>query len=570
MRKKQVHLVFALVLTLSLMISACSGNNDATGNNSEKPGSTATNSDGAGSGNDATGSESNGKEPSKELSFPDAFPDVPKAVDPGSYDYDDMSKHYDIEVALPGSGNPIKTDPIADYMNKKLNVTLKLTNLASADFNNKITVRFAAGEGPDIVVTDRDVADSLFRQGQTVDALEVLPYMPQMMDYVTKDYKNWATQDGKMIGIPRYQTFPPSWGYYIRQDWLKELNMSMPTTEDELFAYAKAVTEQDPNKNGKADTWFMGGAGDGQSFGMMESLRTMYGPSGWHVDDNDTISHPMLNGSSKQYLQFLKKLNDNKLLSPDWYTIGWAPFAAYTMNDQIGMVNYPGLNLLAEQYAAKKNDIATLDFWAPTQPFKSNEGKGGKYEANDSPGALLVISKKAAKDPGKLKRIAHFLDTVIYPNENYWVLVEGGAGIYPDYVRVVMNDDGTNMMYRDKPTPISTEPELQPVGDWQNLAYTLYWELFPQTDEKPFYELGSKYNQQVIFMPRYKNYDLSLQLDSATSKRLGEFVKKEEIAFVLGKRSFDDWDNYVSEWKRSGGDALMKQAAEQLGASMPN
>lgn len=83
------------------MISACSGNNDATGNNSEKPGSAATNSDGAGSGNNATGSESNGKEPSKELSFPDAFPDVPKAVDPGSYDYDDMSKHYDIEVALP-------------------------------------------------------------------------------------------------------------------------------------------------------------------------------------------------------------------------------------------------------------------------------------------------------------------------------------------------------------------------------------------------------------------------------------------------------------------------------------
>lgn len=123
--------------------------------------------------------------------------------------------------------------------------------MASADFNNKITVRFAAGEGPDIVVTDRDVADSLFRQGQTVDALEVLPYMPQMMDYVTKDYKNWATQDGKMIGIPRYQTFPPSWGYYIRQDWLKELNMSMPTTEDELFAYAKAVTEQDPNKTAK-------------------------------------------------------------------------------------------------------------------------------------------------------------------------------------------------------------------------------------------------------------------------------------------------------------------------------
>ncbi|MFD0712905.1 extracellular solute-binding protein [Paenibacillus sp. GCM10027626] len=553
MRNKGVQVSLAMVLLLSLLLSACSEGKDKTADSS-------------------TGNSVNGTEPLKELTFPDAFPEVPKAVDPGSYDYDDMSKHYDIEVALVGNTNtPASEDPIADYLNKQLNISLKLTNMASGDLINKITVRFASAQPPDLTyIGDKDVAFSLYKQGQLVDALEVLPYMPQMMNYVTKDFKNWSTLDGHMVGIPRYSTFPPNWGLFIRQDWLKQFGMSMPTTEDELFAYAKAVVEKDPNKNNKADTYFMGTGANGQGFGMMDALRAMYGHTSWNVVDG-TVNHPMLDGSTKRYLEFVKKLNDNKLLSPDWYTIGWEQFKSYTLNDQIGMVNYPGFNLLAEQYTAKKNDPETLDYWAPIQPLKSNDGKGGMNLPTGAPEGLYLISKEAAKDPGKLKRIAHFLDSVIYPNVNYWAPVQGGGPeIYPDLVKVEKHDNGTYTIIKDpKNTPIDNQPELKGAGDWQNLAYSLIWEVHQQSDLIPYNELGDKYNLDVMAMPRYKNYDMFLTLDGPTTNRLGEFIKKNEIAFVLGKRSFDEWDKYVDEWKRSGGDALIKQVAEQLKVSPP-
>jgi len=38
---------------------------------------------------------------------------------------------------------------------------------------------------------------------------------------------------------------------------------------------------------------------------------------------------------------------------------------------------------------------------------------------------------------------------------------------------------------------------------------------------------------------------------------------------VLGERSFDEWDEYVEEWKQAGGQELLEQVAEQLGAALP-
>ena len=46
-----------------------------------------------------------------------------------------------------------------------------------------------------------------------------------------------------------------------------------------------------------------------------------------------------------------------------------------------------------------------------------------------------------------------------------------------------------------------------------------------------------------------------------------QFQQTNEIAFVLGDRSFDEWGEYLDEWKKAGGQKLMDQAAEQLEVS---
>ena len=52
-------------------------------------------------------------------------------------------------------------------------------------------------------------------------------------------------------------------------------------------------------------------------------------------------------------------------------------------------------------------------------------------------------------------------------------------------------------------------------------------------------------------------------------REIREFEQTNELAFVLGERSFDDWEEYLEEWKRAGGQELLEQVAKQLGAALP-
>ena len=70
---------------------------------------------------------------------------------------------------------------------------------------------------------------------------------------------NLVTFDGHQYGLPEPPPLPKREGLVIRKDWLDKLGLEVPTTPEELLAVAKAFTEQDPDGNGKNDTYGLGG-----------------------------------------------------------------------------------------------------------------------------------------------------------------------------------------------------------------------------------------------------------------------------------------------------------------------
>ncbi len=557
--KKAVCLLIALCLFSGLILTGCKSNSDQADTPKDGENSSTTGKDNI---NDVI-------EPRPVTEFPDAFPLAPSAVDPNVYKYDDLSKKYSFEIMLSGAiFQSIDDDPIKKYMDEKFNTDVTFTSLKPEDLRNTVAVRYSSGDAPDVVkMPFKEVAITLFDQGNLVEGSVVLPYMPQLAQYVTKSYRDYATVDGKMIGIPRYPTFADNWGLFIRKDWLEAFGMDKPATEDQLFEYATACVQKDPNRNGEADTWFMGGAGSGNGFSMLNELRTMYGHTGIHVVDNK-INHPILNGSTRDFLKFLNKLYSNNLLTPDWYTIDWERFKSYSMNGQVGMLRYPGWNLIDETYNAHNKDAESIQVWEPMDPLVSNDGRGGKLQPGSAPDGIYIFKKELEDDMGKLKRIAHFLDTCMYPNENYWTVSQGGGPeIYQDGSKVTFNSDGTNVFYIEKDVhPAYTEQKNNCLWDWQFIGYSLIWQVY---DDEPVGVLGSKHNMYVIGLPRYTNYGMLINPDPVIETKLREFNLTNEIAFVLGKRSFDEWDQYVKEWKDAGGQEYLENAAEQLGVSMP-
>jgi putative aldouronate transport system substrate-binding protein len=61
--------------------------------------------------------------------------------------------------------------------------------------------------------------------------------------------------DGKIYGLPKVNPGQPDtttvWA--INSDWIKKLNLKIPTTTEEFYTVLKAFKEKDPNGNGIAD-----------------------------------------------------------------------------------------------------------------------------------------------------------------------------------------------------------------------------------------------------------------------------------------------------------------------------
>jgi ABC-type glycerol-3-phosphate transport system substrate-binding protein len=498
------------------------------------------------------------------IDWPEKLPEAPQPIPDSEYDFVDLSEPMEFEMVTSGFQNtPLPPDDmIREYLEERFNTTIVLRSYQIQDLETNLAARYAAGDGPDVgfVRWDRKaLVDRLYENGQLMDASKLIPYMPQFANYVTGTFAKWAGyNEDEWVGFPRYPLFPSNWGLIIRKDWLDNLGMSEPTTVEELYEYAVAVTHEDPDGDGEDDSWFMGGAGSGESFAMIEELRSAFGHPSYNVVDG-TINHPMLDGTTRAFLEFLHGLNEEGALSPDWYTIGWGEFKSYSLADKIGMVHYPGGAIASETYNSFDFDVdAVKKRWSPIQPVEPS----GKLSPPAGPEGLFVFNKDLAQQPERAKRIARFLDAFAYPNPDYGNLIRaGGPAIFPEDVTYEYRpEDGMNVWAREDGTSVPERYASQ--QDYQMIGITTIYEA---AVEEP-HITGSKWNREIIAMPRHANYDLLLSLDPDVKADLTELERRNEVNFVLGQRSFDEWDQYVEEWLERGGRELLDQAAEQLGA----
>jgi multiple sugar transport system substrate-binding protein len=118
------------------------------------------------------------------------------------------------------------------------------------DFETKLTAAATAHDLPDVVIDDAAQLGNFKTQGiiKPVDKSKLAG-----ADQLAPG--SWASASdltGKVYAVP----FSAQANLlFIRKDWLTKLNLSEPKTWDDVVAVAKAFTTQDPDGNGKADTY---------------------------------------------------------------------------------------------------------------------------------------------------------------------------------------------------------------------------------------------------------------------------------------------------------------------------
>ncbi|MNI16770.1 Lipoprotein LipO precursor [compost metagenome] len=211
--------------------------------------------------------------------------------------------------------------------------------------------------------------------------------------------------DGKIYAIPQY--FPAKYGKkpIIRKDWLDNLGLKMPTTYDELKKVAIAFTKDDPDKNGKNDTY---------GFGLSKQI--VYGAqmgaawdSGWYnKNEQGQLIPGIISEGFKQQTQLLADLYKEGAIHKDW---------ALSKNVDIRKDFYAGkYGIWYEQpLGADESLLTSMKKLIPTAEltvipaFKQEDGGQG-YTALSGYYTLTMLNAKIKSDPDKINRILQMQD----------------------------------------------------------------------------------------------------------------------------------------------------------------
>ncbi|WP_438446022.1 extracellular solute-binding protein [Gorillibacterium sp. sgz5001074] len=207
-----------------------------------------------------------------------------------------------------------------EWVNKNGPHNVKYVTVPRWESLQKLNALFATSSAPDLILEyDTSYRNTWYSQKllMPIDDIvekysttykDMMKQFPQLKKLGTKD-------DGKLYEIGRLSPLEAGHRVYIREDWLEKLNLKMPTSPEELLAVAKAFTTQDPDGNGKNDTFGINLSGNG--LGVINHMFG-HGEVDWNIDANDKFVHEW--DRLKSAVDFDKKLFDAGVVDKDFLT----------------------------------------------------------------------------------------------------------------------------------------------------------------------------------------------------------------------------------------------------------
>jgi putative aldouronate transport system substrate-binding protein len=220
-------------------------------------------------------------------------------------------------VVLKNSGQ----EQFCEEFKKQTGIELVIIKPEHNQYFEKLRLTFAAGEFPDVVEISEQDYCNYANEGAFID---LGPYIKKsaVSKKIDKQLFEGVKVGGKVYGYPtQIGTGPLT---YVRKDWLDNLGLKVPTTWDEFYKVLKAFTYNDPDKNGKKDTYGITSSGSTDSTKVVFSnnfYRDFFlnSSSDWELKNGkwvDGFSQPEFKGA----LARLQKVYKEGLIDPEIFT----------------------------------------------------------------------------------------------------------------------------------------------------------------------------------------------------------------------------------------------------------
>lgn len=266
------------------------------------------------------------------------------------------------------------TDLTRQYIRDTLGIDVNLIQGDAANFNQQLALYISSGDMPDIVFCDYNVWMDYAKTGAWAD---LSPYLGEeyadLMKFVGEDW-SYMTLDDQIYGIPNELKVPSSHVTYIRQDWLDNLGLEVPTSLEEYTEVMRQFTFNDPDGNGKNDTYGLSAAG----YTYLSFLMGAFGASterDYFLNEEGTITDNAISDEYKAALAYLRDIYSEGLIDPELFTCTYEQAMAKWGRGEMGVLSAwwsHGFN------AYSRFDFGSLQPDAVVKPILPPVGEDGK------------------------------------------------------------------------------------------------------------------------------------------------------------------------------------------------
>ncbi|MBO9608122.1 MAG: hypothetical protein J7639_19330 [Paenibacillaceae bacterium] len=438
---------------------------------------------------------------------------------------------------------PLENDPIRRMIEKDNNIDLDMT-LGGENWKDKLNLLISSNQIPDILTfPDRASAIKYYEQGLVADLDDALKEVPELVKSFDPARLEPMKYKGHTIGLPGTEAVGGVNGWWINETWLKKLNLQAPTNPQELMNVMKAFTFNDPDGNGKNDTYgFVAMLPKDGSLGYSTSgaqgfqqIFWMFGvqPNFVDVKDGKVVVYNT-DPKTKEALQYISDMIQAKVVDPDWVTIDDGLKRDNKMfQGKVGIMIEDWRRMEPQEQQKMKDVGGSVPEWKQIAPPKGPYGDQ-ILDLKPFQQAMIGLSKEALKDPVKTKRAMQFIQYLYTNKEAYPYLAYGIK-------------DKTFKVTNGQPALIDKTTYNEKDVEWRyNYAFVrkandgVYFDFKNPDVTNANLKINTSYLKDNNVNPRV----FEDPNDPLAQDRI-KYVNEMMLKFVNGKEPLGNWDAYV-------------------------
>lgn len=451
------------------------------------------------------------------------------------------------------------------YLEDRYNINIEVMNTES---DEKLSAMIASGNIPDVMfLREPEIWIPFARQDVLAPLTEeqIRNNAPRHSEAIDKKNKKlWFSgmDGGQMWTIPQLSENEFVHVGIIRKDWLENVGIkTVPRTLDEYEEVFRRFSMDDPDGNGKNDTYGLTGMG-GHQARQFDSIFGAFGvmPGQWKASSDGKIALDTVSPKAKEALTLLNRWYESGYIHPECVTDTVESNVSKFLGGLVG-VTFDSANLFFDNTTIGKsnleklkssNENAELCF---AYPPEGNDGKIGSYMWGPRTN-FVGFGKQMSTKPETLNKILNILDDLCYDEELFVRERWGVLGKHYEYIEAE-NGGELDLAYIEPYSDLNVRKKAGLGG---------FFNLFKGTPSTGITNIPENVDvdMSIITIESKECEDVLLRMflpsDIELQEKLDEFKSVSYSKFIIGERSLEEWDSFVNEFMAMGGAQLTKEA----------